>query len=219
MFCWDFEVNAYSRFWNCNMFKFCELWSCDMNSTLGSVVPLAMFHFSLLEKSESYPNFTLFSREKKQYNQVRGTIILFSHKFATSMSTSSYETFSSWLEKRHKKKQQKSDKYDNVDFHKRHGTECSYSTPKQSEMASQSLTSSGDKIDICSECKKSFGQAGNLKQHMITQSGVIKPCCDNVRTQPKHGKASCWNDKRSQHQGSSWFEKETQLQSIQLLNQ
>ena len=26
-----------------NMFKICELWSCDMNSTLGSVVPLAMF--------------------------------------------------------------------------------------------------------------------------------------------------------------------------------
>ena len=25
------------------MFKICELWSCDMNSTLGSVVPLAMF--------------------------------------------------------------------------------------------------------------------------------------------------------------------------------
>ena len=28
------------------MFKICELWSCDMNSTLGSVVPLAMFFFS-----------------------------------------------------------------------------------------------------------------------------------------------------------------------------
>ena len=27
------------------MFKICELWSCDMNSTLGSVVPLAMFRY------------------------------------------------------------------------------------------------------------------------------------------------------------------------------
>ena len=26
------------------MFIICELWSCDMNSTLGSVVPLAMFN-------------------------------------------------------------------------------------------------------------------------------------------------------------------------------
>ena len=36
---WDFEVYVFfkSRSWNCNMFKICELWSCDMNSTLGSV--------------------------------------------------------------------------------------------------------------------------------------------------------------------------------------
>ena len=33
----DSEIVIYSRFVNC------ELWSCDMNSTLGSVVPLAMF--------------------------------------------------------------------------------------------------------------------------------------------------------------------------------
>ena len=32
----------------CSRFLNCELWSCDMNSTLGSVVPLAMFYpFSL----------------------------------------------------------------------------------------------------------------------------------------------------------------------------
>ena len=27
----------------CSRFVNCELWSCDMNSTLGSVVPLAIF--------------------------------------------------------------------------------------------------------------------------------------------------------------------------------
>ena len=35
----DLEILLCSRFVNC------ELWSCDMNSTLGSVVPLAMFDY------------------------------------------------------------------------------------------------------------------------------------------------------------------------------
>ena len=43
-FGWDFEVNAKSRFWNLNLIKICVR-TCDMNSTLGSVVPLAMFLF------------------------------------------------------------------------------------------------------------------------------------------------------------------------------
>ena len=42
MFGWDFEVDAWSRFLKWNLIKIC-IWSCDMNSTLGSVVPLAMF--------------------------------------------------------------------------------------------------------------------------------------------------------------------------------
>ena len=42
MFAWDFEVDAWSRFWRWNLIKIC-VWTCDMNSTLGSVVPLAMF--------------------------------------------------------------------------------------------------------------------------------------------------------------------------------
>ena len=50
MFGWDFEVDARSRFWRC-LIKIC-VWTCDMtsrsyfgkmNSTFGSVVPLAMF--------------------------------------------------------------------------------------------------------------------------------------------------------------------------------
>ena len=34
---WDFEIVTCSSFVNC------ALWSCDINSTLGSVVPLALF--------------------------------------------------------------------------------------------------------------------------------------------------------------------------------
>ena len=44
--CWclvEVEVDAWSRFWRWNLIKIC-VWTCDMNSTLGSVVPLAMFH-------------------------------------------------------------------------------------------------------------------------------------------------------------------------------
>ena len=39
---WDFEVDGWSRFWRWNMTRIC-VWTCDVNSTLGSVVPLAMF--------------------------------------------------------------------------------------------------------------------------------------------------------------------------------
>ena len=42
LFGWDFKVNAYSRFRNWSLIKI-----CDINSTLGSVVPLAMFSCSL----------------------------------------------------------------------------------------------------------------------------------------------------------------------------
>ena len=45
MFGW--EVDAYSRFWRWNLIKIC-VWTCDMNSTLGSVVPLAMFFLYIL---------------------------------------------------------------------------------------------------------------------------------------------------------------------------
>ena len=42
MFRCDFEVDAWPRFWRWHLIKIC-VWTCDMNSTLGSVVPLAMF--------------------------------------------------------------------------------------------------------------------------------------------------------------------------------
>ena len=43
MFGLDFEVDAWSRFWRWKLIKIC-FWTCDLNSTLGSVVPLAMFY-------------------------------------------------------------------------------------------------------------------------------------------------------------------------------
>ena len=56
MFGWDFEADAWSRFWRWNLIEIC-FWTCDKNSTLRSVVPLAMFsynicpHFVILFKS------------------------------------------------------------------------------------------------------------------------------------------------------------------------
>ena len=47
MFGWDFEDDAWSRFWRWNLIKIC-VWTWDKNSTLGSVVPLAMFTLSAL---------------------------------------------------------------------------------------------------------------------------------------------------------------------------
>ena len=59
MFGWNFEVDAWSRFWRWNLIKIC-VWIRDMtsrsyfgkiNSILGSVVPLAMFSSKLTFKS------------------------------------------------------------------------------------------------------------------------------------------------------------------------
>ena len=54
MFGRDFEVCAWSRSWRWNLIKIC-VWTClnfgEQNSTLGSVVPLAMFDSSLTTDS------------------------------------------------------------------------------------------------------------------------------------------------------------------------
>ena len=50
MFGWDFEDDTWSRFWTWNLIKIC-VWTCDKNSTLGSVVPLAMFRINMPTKS------------------------------------------------------------------------------------------------------------------------------------------------------------------------
>ena len=54
LFGWDFEVDTWSRFWWWNLIKIC-VWTCDMNSTLGSVVPLAMFSPSGAQCSVAMP--------------------------------------------------------------------------------------------------------------------------------------------------------------------
>ena len=45
---------------------------------------------------------------------------------------------------------------------------CCWSTSNQSKMESHLPTPSGDKMQKCSECQKSYSQAGHLKIHMIT---------------------------------------------------
>ena len=50
--------------WQC--FKICELWTCDKNSTLGSILPLAMFHcirFAVLSTLRYYECSTPSSQE------------------------------------------------------------------------------------------------------------------------------------------------------------
>ena len=52
-FGWDFEVDAWSRFWKWNSIKiYC--WTCDMNSTLWSVVPLAMFDYTCRKHCDEF---------------------------------------------------------------------------------------------------------------------------------------------------------------------
>ena len=53
MFGWDFEDDAWSRFWRWNLIKIC-VWTCDKNSTLGSAVPLAMFLVVRLKNNFSW---------------------------------------------------------------------------------------------------------------------------------------------------------------------
>ena len=60
-----------------------------------------------------------------------------------------------------------------------------------------------------------------LKLSLVTTqlfSLLIKPYRDTEKPKPNNGKAIHRMDKRSQHQGSSGFEKETQLQPMQLLD-
>ena len=61
-FGWDFEVDAWLRFWRRNLINIC-LRTCDMtqrsyfgkqNSTLGSVVPLAMFVLSTVSAAKAW---------------------------------------------------------------------------------------------------------------------------------------------------------------------
>ena len=53
MLSWDLDVSAWLKLWNC-LIKICVI-TCDMNSILGSVVPLAMLnlHFSFKNHSQN----------------------------------------------------------------------------------------------------------------------------------------------------------------------
>ena len=52
MFGWDLKVNAQSKFRNC-LIKICII-TCDMNSTLGAVVPLAMFRIQNFSSKQMF---------------------------------------------------------------------------------------------------------------------------------------------------------------------
>ena len=54
MFDCVFEIDAWSRFWKWNLIKICVR-TCDLNSTLGSAVPLAMFWFPCLHMLPNCP--------------------------------------------------------------------------------------------------------------------------------------------------------------------
>ena len=63
------------------MFKICELWSCDMNSTLGSFVPLAMFLLSFdSQRRGTHVNLKL----KDRFTQILRCWILIVYKVGTS---------------------------------------------------------------------------------------------------------------------------------------
>ena len=88
--------------------------------------------------------------------------------------------------------------FQTVQLDKRQGSECS--TPKQTEMTSHSFTSSGDKIHICSECQKSFGQSGGLKRHMVTHTKERAYNC--IQCQRSFGQAAVLKRHMLTHSGS-----------------
>ena len=67
---WDFEVDAWSRFWKWNLIKiFARI--CDMTWTLGFAVPSAMFKVTFLNEEEKFSHqlFFLFSWGRIEINQ------------------------------------------------------------------------------------------------------------------------------------------------------
>ena len=82
MFGWDFEISAWLRFWRWNLTKIC-VWTClnfsKKNSTLGSVVPLAMFTFRASFKSETF----LFVRGLEVNKKLENILIKDIYQFQT----------------------------------------------------------------------------------------------------------------------------------------
>ena len=85
--CLRFEVNALLRFWNCNFIKICAR-TFDMNSTLGSVVPLAMFAF--------WPGVTLkpYQYWYRQAFHLSGEYLFWEIKFSTKKLKQNEQPFS-----------------------------------------------------------------------------------------------------------------------------
>ena len=108
-----------------------------------------------------------------------------SQEFVINMSTSSFETFSMWLEKRHKEKQNNRNRGDfasttagNLRRHlKTHSGEkshkcnqCEYASVSADSLRRHLKTHSGEKSYKCSQCDYASIEAGNLRRHLKTHN-------------------------------------------------
>ena len=85
------------------------------------------------------------------------------------MNASSYETFSSWLEKRHKEKQHKSN-------------QCDFASVEASNLRTRLRRHlkihSGKKSHKCNQCEYASVRANDLRKHLKTHSGEKSQLCN-----------------------------------------
>ena len=65
--------------------------------------------------------------------------------------------------------------------------QCKKSFGSAGHLNQHMLTHSGEKMQICSECKKLFGHAGTLKTHMLIHSGEKPTLAQNARSRTFEG--------------------------------
>ena len=96
MFGWDFEVNAWSRFWNCYMFKICELWTVilwyELNPRVGcafgNVIIIISWGWRLSFESKCTHSSKSFPRKFFPCGRILGN----SHSEAVRIETLTYDT-------------------------------------------------------------------------------------------------------------------------------
>ena len=112
--------------------------------------------------SFSHPSIQMLLAKVRVYS-IRGKYTKFqrrysSHEFVINMSTSSFETFSMWLEKRHKEKQNNRNRGD-------------FASTTAGNLRRHLKTHSGEKSHKCNQCDFTSARQDNLKTHMKTHSG------------------------------------------------
>ena len=146
----------------------------------------AILNFHILEPFTKY-NCFIFAKVKVSSSETKKLLEKYnSHGVVTRMSTSSFETFSDWLEKRHKEKQNKSNQCDFVSVQggdlmshlKTHSREksykcnqCDYASIRSSRLKTHMKTHSGEKAYKCNQCDYASVEAGTLRRHLKTHSG------------------------------------------------